>query len=245
MPQPALISTIGRRRFLTAVAAVMGGGVVTLVAGAEGARAAETVTLWRLNANWGYPVGPKDKTHCDCNACQVHAANKIYLTAAAALAGRIHVCCVCQPESFVVSSSCAGALFAFSSSTEMTDRRYPGVGVALASCFASPPPSGSGPSTAPAAAPTSGATPTTPPSAAAPTTTEPTGVPAHDSSPAATVPTHAQPPRATPADAEVEAQSDETLPVTGIDLRPIAIVGGAVAAAGAAAALVGREGDAT
>ena len=184
MPQPALISTIGRRRFLTAVAALMGGGVVTLVAGAEGARAAETVTLWRLNANWGYPVGPKNKTHCDCNACQVHAANKIYLTAAAALAGRIHVCCVCQPESFVVSASCAEALFASSSSLEMTDRRYPGVGVALASCFASPPPSGPGPSTDPIAAPTSEAAPTTPPSAAA--TTASTGVPTHDSSPATT-----------------------------------------------------------
>ena len=166
MPQPALISTIGRRRFLTAVAAVMGGGVMTLVVGAEGARAAETVTLWRLNANWGYPVGPKNKTHCDCNACQVHAANKIYLTAAAALAGRIHVCCVCQPESFVVSASCAAALFASSSSLEMTDRRYPGVGVALASCFASPPPPSPGPSTGPIAAPTPEAAPTTPPSAA-------------------------------------------------------------------------------
>ncbi len=121
--------------------------MVTLVAGAEGARAAETVTLWRLNANWGYPVGPKNKTHCDCNACQVHAANKIYLTSDAAIAGRIHLCCVCQPESFVVPASCVGALFASSSSTEVTDRRYSGVGVALASCFAAPPPSsGSGPS---------------------------------------------------------------------------------------------------
>ena len=243
MPQSALISRIGRRRFLTAVAAVMGGGVVTLVAGAEGARAAETVTLWRLNANWGYPVGPKDKTHCDCNACQTHATNKIYLTSDAALAGRIHLCCVCQPESFVVPASCAGALFAASSSSEMTDRRYAGVGAALASCFASPPSSASGPSADSTTAKTPpGATgATTPaPTTTAPTTA-PTGSPTHDSSPATT----ALPAHATRVDAEVEAQSDETLPVTGIDLRPIAIVGGAVATAGAVAALVGREGDAT
>ncbi len=66
-------------------------------------------------------------------------------------------------------------------------------------------------------------------------------MPTRDAPPATTAPQAG----ATPVDEEVEAQSDERLPVTGIDLTPIAIVGGAVAAAGAVAAYVGREGDAT
>ncbi len=139
MPQPASPSSIGRRRFLTSLAALAGGGFATLVGVAPPAGAADTVTLWRLNASWGYPVGPNGKTRCTCRACHLHAANKIFRTSDAAVAARIHPCCLCQPESFVVPAGCVTALFA-SSGGDATDRRYEGVAAALSGCFATSPP---------------------------------------------------------------------------------------------------------
>ncbi len=225
MPQPE-VSAMGRRRFIAAFAVVMGGGIATVVGAAEGAKADDTVTLWRLNANWGYPVGPKDKTRCDCKACQLHAANKIFLTQQAAIAGRIHLCCVCQPESFVVPASCVGALFSSSpdATGQMTDRRYDGVGAALASCFAAPPPTSAAPSAPPGQ-------PSTPPNGA-PSAGDPSSAPTAGRVSSPTPAIAADPSgggaaggRAGPSGA-VQAEDDATLPVTGIDLRPIAVAGG-------------------
>ena len=148
MPQPATSSSIGRRRFLTSLAAIAGGGFATLVGVAPPAGAADTVTLWRLNASWGYPVGPKGKTRCTCRACHLHAENKIFRTSDAAVAARIHPCCLCQPESFVVPAGCVTALFA-SSSGDATDRRYEGVAAALSGCFATTTPPGGSATTTP------------------------------------------------------------------------------------------------
>jgi hypothetical protein len=251
MLQPASASGIGRRRFLTSLAVLMGGGVATLVGAAEGAKADDTVTLWRLNASWGYPVAPKGKTHCECNACQLHAANKIFLSSAAAVASRIHPCCVCQPESFVVPVSCVGALFASSpdSSGQMTDRRYDGVAAALSSCFAAPPPD-AGPTTT-ASGPTttaSGPTTTAPGPGAPASGAGPTASPAQEPTATGTrnVAT-ASPAPAAPAQplADAAAEEDETLPVTGFDVKPLVVAAGALTAAGAVAAAVARPGDTT
>jgi hypothetical protein len=233
MPQPASPSSIGRRRFLTSLAALAGGGFATLVGVAPPAGAEDTVTLWRLNANWGYPVGPNGKTRCTCRACHLHAANKIFRTSDAAVAARIHPCCLCQPESFVVPAGCVTALFA-SSGGDATDRRYEGVAATLSGCFATiPPPAGSVPST-PAAS--------SPPSTAVPSLRAP--VPAGATS--GTVPVASGSPTATRSGAaeagspSPEANGD-TLPVTGIDLGPVIAAAGVLTVAGAVATVVAHE----
>ena len=100
---------IGRRRFL---AAGFGGGMATVVGWTESASAATATTVvWRLNSNWGYPVAPKGQTRCTCRACHLHAANKVFVTRAAAISGRIHLCCVCQPFSVELFADDAAALF--------------------------------------------------------------------------------------------------------------------------------------
>jgi LPXTG-motif cell wall-anchored protein len=91
---------------------------------AAGAAEAET-TVWRLDANWGYPIGPKAKTRCVCNACHKHAANKIFATEAAAAAGRIHICCLCQPVPFTIPAA-VGTEF-FDDGTVSVDRRWAAV----------------------------------------------------------------------------------------------------------------------
>ena len=236
MPQPASPSSIGRRRFLTSLAALAGGGFATLVGVAPPAGAADTVTLWRLNASWGYPVGPNGKTRCTCRACHLHAANKIFRTSDAAVAARIHLCCLCQPESFVVPAGCVTELFA-SSGGDATDRRYEGVAAALSGCFATtPPPAGSLTSTPPASAQ---------PSTSAPP--QPAPVPAGAAS--RTVPPASGSPTATRTDApqadspSAEANGD-TLPVTGIDLGPVVVAAGVLTAAGAVATVVAHGAEA-
>jgi hypothetical protein len=72
------------------------------------------VPVWRLSADWGYPVPPKNRTKCCCKACRNHAANKVFASKAVALANRIHPCCVCQPYSIDILASDSAALFASS-----------------------------------------------------------------------------------------------------------------------------------
>lgn len=100
----------------------------------------ETVTLWRLNSRWGYPAGDKKKTSCECSACHRHSANKIFFTQEAAISGRAHPCCVCQPESFTVTTTAASQLLAQSRDTgKSVDRRYDGVPDVLAKEFRAEP----------------------------------------------------------------------------------------------------------
>jgi LPXTG-motif cell wall-anchored protein len=105
---------VGRRRFLLLG---IGGTAAALVgAGTLQASAASPtmVPVWRLSADWGYPVPPKSRTRCRCTACRNHAANKVFATKALALANRIHPCCVCQPYSIDILASDSVALFASS-----------------------------------------------------------------------------------------------------------------------------------
>ncbi len=88
---------LGRRRFL--ILSVGGGAAASLGLSPASAGAATTATVWRLNAAWGYAVPPKGRTRCRCHACRDNAANKVFATQAAAITGRIHPCCVCQPFS--------------------------------------------------------------------------------------------------------------------------------------------------
>ncbi len=103
---------VGRRRFLLLG---IGGTAAALVgAGALPASAASPtmVPVWRLSADWGYPVPPKNRTRCRCTACRNHAASKVFATKALALANRIHPCCVCQPYSIDILATDSNALFA-------------------------------------------------------------------------------------------------------------------------------------
>lgn len=147
-----------RRTFLWSAGAAAAGGCVLLGSVAD---AAATVTLWRLDADWGHPVGPKQVTACRCAACHHHAANKVYFSEQSAIDGRIHPCCVCQPSSFTVPAATGDALLVLSADGASVDRRHDGVADALAA-GAVPAPSGT------PTAPTTPTTPTTPTAPPAP-----------------------------------------------------------------------------
>lgn len=61
-----------------------------------------TVTLWRLDPAWGHPLttesGSDTKSRCRASACHKAAPHRYFLTAADAVAGRLHSCCLAQPE---------------------------------------------------------------------------------------------------------------------------------------------------
>lgn len=112
---------VGRRRFLLLG---IGGSAAALIGGTAAQASADSPTLvpvWRLSANWGYAVPPKNRTRCKCQACQSHAANKVFATKAVALAGRIHPCCVCQPYSIDVLAADAAAIFAGGDTIDLRD----------------------------------------------------------------------------------------------------------------------------
>jgi hypothetical protein len=112
---------LNRRAFL-ATGAVATAGLA--VAGARPAGAATGVTVYRLSSDWGYPVGPKSKTRCVCRSCRRRAKNAYFQTRDAAIAGRVHPCCVCQPYRSTVTQREARQLFA---GTDSADRRDPRV----------------------------------------------------------------------------------------------------------------------
>jgi hypothetical protein len=120
------------RRSFFRVGAVAGGAALALATigpmRAAGALDSGT-TVWRLDADWGYPVGPKAKTHCVCNACHRHAANKIFATEADAVAARIHICCQCQPVAFAVPADVATSFF--DDGRASVDRRWASVAATL------------------------------------------------------------------------------------------------------------------
>jgi hypothetical protein len=102
---------VGRRRFLILGVGTGAGAVIGLPGVVTPASAAALQSVWRLNAQWGFPVPPDGKTRCVCNACHLHAANKVFLSEAAAISGRIHLCCVCQPMSLQLLTDDVNGLF--------------------------------------------------------------------------------------------------------------------------------------
>jgi hypothetical protein len=114
---------VGRRRFILLG---IGGGAAVLVGSTTLAAAADAptvLTVWRLSADWGYAVPPKNRTRCRCQSCRAHAANKVFASKAVALANRIHPCCVCQPYSIELLASDAATLFVGSPSGDSIDLR--------------------------------------------------------------------------------------------------------------------------
>lgn len=147
---------LDRRAFL-AVGALSTTGLA-LAHGASRAGAADPdAEVWRLSSDWGYPVGPKGKTSCSCRACHRRADSAYFTSEAAALAGRIHVCCVCQPYRTTVAGVDPADLFAGDDSADSRDVRVAAVltaaGVPVGTPSAEPARTpGSSPAGAPAAA---------------------------------------------------------------------------------------------
>jgi hypothetical protein len=112
---------LNRRAFLATGAIATAGFALV---GARPAGAATGVTVYRLSSDWGYPVGPKHKTRCVCRSCRRRAKNAYFRTREAAIDGRVHPCCVCQPYRSTVTAQEASQLFA---GTDSADRRDPRV----------------------------------------------------------------------------------------------------------------------
>ncbi len=116
--------SLNRRGFLTTAAA----STVGLVAvGARPAAAATGITVYRLNADWGYPVGPKGKTKCACRSCYRRAASGFFRTEAAAIAGRVHPCCVCQTYTTMLTDVSGDDLFQGGDTADLRDPRVAAV----------------------------------------------------------------------------------------------------------------------
>jgi hypothetical protein len=92
-----LTTTLTRRKLL----GTLTGGLVGVVAlGSTSASAASTVTMWKLNPNWGTPLtapSGRVRTRCKGNACHAAAPHRFFLTQADAIAGRLHINCMAQP----------------------------------------------------------------------------------------------------------------------------------------------------
>jgi hypothetical protein len=207
---------VGRRRFLllgigSTAAALVGAGVLQASAASP-----TLVPVWRLSADWGYPVPPKNRTRCRCTACRNHAANKVFATKAIALASRIHPCCVCQPYSIDLLAADADALFASSPGGSIDLRNDGSRGqfeAAVVRSLAPAPPASSPPASSP------------PDSAAAPAPT---------STPDPLSPLSAQAPPQTPSPVVMTSQSP-SLPVTGADHDALLAAAGVLVVAGVAA----------
>jgi hypothetical protein len=130
------VTALDRRRFLALLAASG-----TLAIGARGLTALGAAApdppslVWRLDSHWGYPTGPSQKTHCQCNACVHHARNKVFATRADADAGRAHAHCVCQPRAVQIDAQKFSTLFPGGGGS--VDLRTAGVASAYQSALAS------------------------------------------------------------------------------------------------------------
>ena len=204
------IKMVGRRRFLLLG---IGGTAAALVgAGALQASAASPtmVPVWRLSADWGYPVPPKNRTKCRCTACGNHAANKVFATKDLALANRIHPCCVCQPYSIEILAADSDALFASSPGGSIDLRHDESRGLFEAAVVRS-------------LTPVPDPTIPSPPPATTPAAT-PAAAPAPDPVPEPVAKLAAEPSR-----------SAQSLPVTGSDSDTLLAAAGVLVVAGVAA----------
>ena len=130
------MTVVNRRGFLGLLAA---SGTLAISAGALkawSAPAAPPSLVWRLDAHWGFPTGPSQKTHCQCNACVHHARNKVFATRADADAGRAHAHCVCQPRAVQIDATKYSTLFP--NGTGSVDLRTAGVAATYQSALTSP-----------------------------------------------------------------------------------------------------------
>jgi len=119
-----MTKALNRRAFLA------GGAIATAAVAVSGARpagAATELAVYRLSADWGYPVGPNGKTRCTCRACFRRADNAYFTTREAALAGRIHPCCVCQPYATTIPGVSGHDLFLGSDGVDRRDPRVAAV----------------------------------------------------------------------------------------------------------------------
>lgn len=118
---------LNRRAFIATGALATAGWAITgpRPAGAD----TQALTVYRLSADWGFPIGPKGKTRCACRSCFRRAENGYFLTEAAALAGRVHPCCVCQPYTTTLEGVSSEELFL---NGQSADRRDPRVSAVLA-----------------------------------------------------------------------------------------------------------------
>jgi hypothetical protein len=215
---------VGRRRFLLLG---IGGGAAALIGGTAAQASADSPTVapvWRLSANWGYAVPPKNRTRCSCQACHSHAANKVFTTKAVALAGRIHPCCVCQPYSIDVLAADAVAIFAGGDTIDLRDddarARFE-----AAMVRSLPPVPG------PVADPVVPPAPSTPPTPSTPAAVPPVLVPAARDTPAPITPAPIEP--NTPSTAA--AARPVTLPVTGANHTTLLAAATVLVVAGVAA----------
>lgn len=117
--------TVERRDFLRG-AVVLAGTAYAGVAAAGSARASASAQSWQLNSAWGYPKGAHGRTSCHCLACVSHAANRIFSSESAALAGTAHTGCLCVPFIVPMYPATYDALFT-GLSTDVVDRRDPAV----------------------------------------------------------------------------------------------------------------------
>jgi len=92
-----------RRNFMAAA----GGSVVAAFANASSAAAdGSNHTFWMLNPSWGTPLttamGSDTKSECHGAACHNAAPHRFFLTRADAIAGRLQIGCLAQPEAVTV-----------------------------------------------------------------------------------------------------------------------------------------------
>ena len=106
-----------------------GGAALLGLTWATAADAADTVQTFSLDPTVG---GTCVSPGCSvCNACLAHAANKLFATEAAALAGRAHPGCRCAVvPGMAVAQTVFDQLFTAGS---VADRRTPAIGALLAS----------------------------------------------------------------------------------------------------------------
>ncbi len=106
-----------------------GGAALIGLAWAGAADAADTVPTFSLDPTVG---GTCLSPGCSvCNACLAHAANKLFASEAAALAGRAHPGCRCAVvPGMAVAQTVFDQLFAAGA---VADRRTPAIGALLAS----------------------------------------------------------------------------------------------------------------
>lgn len=211
------------------------GSVATVVTGrSTGAHAASPaptdVTLWRLNPDWGFPLttatGSSTKSRCRGSACHTAAPHRFFLTEADAIAGRLHACCLAQPEPITVCINLNELMPYYTARLGGVDGRCPTLPAALGqalyaadACTFSTPTSTAPATTAPAttAPATGGSTP------GADTTTT-------------TVVAPVDPPTTTGVDSDRASQLEGELPATGSSTGPILAAAVAVTVAGAALA---------
>ncbi len=157
-----LTTNMNRRKFIAFSGAVGAGAVIAANSMGAGAlttpSSSTTVTVWKLNPNWGFPLGPKGKTRVSSNASLLHATNKIFVSEAAAIAGKISPCSLAQPYSIELCAEDAAELWSHSMDGGISaDMRCPGVPEIMAragrSCAVPVPPAPTTPAT-PAGTPT-------------------------------------------------------------------------------------------